>query len=303
MKWRATDSLSVRVGRISAPTFFLSDTRLVGYAQPFVRPPVEVYGVNPVTRNDGIDVMHNAQIGPVQNSAQAFYGVTDARVPAATSKTKPGWGLNDTVQWGDLSVRAGYSSNRMELKSAAYQQLLDAYSGLAQVLPAPLNAEAARIAQTYDNNGKTVQFISLGANYDPGKYFVMAEFVDVRGAATLADSRDWYVAGGWRLGSFTPYLMYAQARGNVPVEPGIPLPSLAPLNAGLNMAIDNGPSGSQNTVSLGLRWDFARNMALKGQYDYVQTTRNSAGRFENVQPAFVRGSSVNLFSVALDFVF
>jgi hypothetical protein len=44
-------------------------------------------------------------------------------------------------------------------------------------------------------------------------------------------------------------------------------------------------------------------MALKAQYDHVDLDEKSAGRFGNVQPAFQRGGSVNLFSLALDFVF
>jgi hypothetical protein len=302
VKWRVNENLSVRVGRIAAPTFMLSDTRLIGYSQTFVRPPVEVYAVHPITRNDGFDLMYSSEIGSVHNTAQAFYGKTEARVPQAKAKTDPGWGLNDTVQWGDLSVRAGYTSNRSKIDSPQYQQLIDAYRALSNVLPPPLNAEAERLANTYDSNGKTTQFISLGGIYDPGKYFVMSEFVQVLGSATEADSKDWYVAGGWRFGNFTPYVMYAQARGNIPVEPGLPVPGLAPLNAGLNMALNNSVSGSQDTATLGVRWNFYRNMDLKAQYDHVQTRRNSGGRFENVQPGFA-GSSVNLFSLALDFIF
>jgi hypothetical protein len=303
VKWRATDALSVRVGRIAAPTFMLSDTRLVGYAQPFVRPPVEVYGVYPVTRNDGFDMTYAAQLGATQHTAQFFWGKTATDVPQAKAKTDPGWGLNDTVQWGDLSMRAGYTSSRSKIDAPGADQLLGAYQGLAAVLPPPLNAEAARIAETYNGNGKKSEFFSFGASYDPGKYFLMGEFIQVHGSATQADARNWYAAGGWRLGNFTPYLVYASARSDTPVEPGIPLPALAPLNAGLQQLINNSVNGSQDTASIGVRWNFYRNMDLKAQYDHVQTRRNSAGRFENVQPGFVRGSSVDLVTVAFDFVF
>jgi hypothetical protein len=46
-----------------------------------------------------------------------------------------------------------------------------------------------------------------------------------------------------------------------------------------------------------------KNMALKAQYDQIRLDTGSAGRLANVQPAFVRGSNVDLFSLALDFVF
>jgi hypothetical protein len=56
-------------------------------------------------------------------------------------------------------------------------------------------------------------------------------------------------------------------------------------------------------MTLGVRWDFAKNTALKLQYDHIDLGDNSAGRLANVQPGFTRGSNVNLFSAALDFVF
>ena len=43
VKYAFSPALSVRVGRLVAPTFMLSDYRKVGYAMPWLRPPVEVY--------------------------------------------------------------------------------------------------------------------------------------------------------------------------------------------------------------------------------------------------------------------
>ena len=39
IKYQITPDLSVRAGRIVLPTFLLSDSRKVGYASPWVRPP------------------------------------------------------------------------------------------------------------------------------------------------------------------------------------------------------------------------------------------------------------------------
>src|SRR5690606_27859541 len=43
VKYAFTPALSLRLGRIASPTFMLSDYRKVGYAMPWLRPPVEVY--------------------------------------------------------------------------------------------------------------------------------------------------------------------------------------------------------------------------------------------------------------------
>lgn len=302
LKYQATSDLSVRVGRIATPTFLVSDTRFVGYAQPWIRPPVEVYGVLPITSNDGVDLSWRSRFGDASNTVQAYYGRATARLKTGEATSKPGWGVIDTVQLGDLSLRAGYSANRVDIDFPGITTLVNGINNFA-ALPAPVGPQAAALAAKYSTRDMHLGAFSLAANYDPGKWFVMAEFVDLNGEGFLVDSRSWYVTGGYRMGSFTPYATYARTRSRVTTEPGIPLPAAAPLNAGINAALNNQFNGSQSTLTLGVRWDVMKNTALKAQYDRIDLAANSAGRLANVQPGFVRGGNVNLFSAALDFVF
>lgn len=302
LKFQATPELSVRVGRIAAPSFLVSDSRFVGYAQPWVRPPVEVYGVNPITSNDGVDLSWRRQFGSVGNTLQAYYGTATARLETGQAKSRGGWGLYDSVQMGDLTLRAGYSANKLDLEIASVDQLLAGISQFGAV-PGPIGAQAKALAQKYSTSGMKTGAYSLAASYDPGQWFATAEFVDFKGAGILADSRSWYVTGGYRFGSITPYATYARTKSSVSAEAGIPLPAAAPVNAGLNATLNNQFNGSQHTASAGVRWDFMKNTAVKAQYDRVKHDSGSAGRLAHPLPAFVRGGSYNLFSVALDFVF
>jgi hypothetical protein len=82
-----------------------------------------------------------------------------------------------------------------------------------------------------------------------------------------------------------------------------PLASAAgAINAGLNTLVDLA-AFSQRSVALGTRWDFAKNTALKVQYDRLDLDATSSGRLGNVQRGFQPGGTVNVFSVAVDFVF
>ncbi|MBC7468658.1 MAG: hypothetical protein H7322_04965 [Ramlibacter sp.] len=302
VKFQATPELSVRLGRIAAPSFLVSDTRFVGYAQPWVRPPVEVYGVIPITSNDGVDLSYRKQFGSVTNTLQAYYGTATARLESGQVKSKAGWGINDSVQMGDLTLRAGYTANKLDLDIPGVNTLVGGISQFG-ALPAPIGPQATALAQKYSTRDMKVGSYSLAASYDPGQWFAMAEFVDFQGAGILADSRSWYVTGGYRFGSFTPYASYARTRSSVAYEPGISFPAAAPLNAGLNTTLNNQFNGSQDTTSAGVRWDFMKNTALKAQYDHVKLGSGSAGRLAHPLPALARGGSFNLFSVALDFVF
>lgn len=48
LKYSFTEDFSVRFGRTALPTFASSDFRKVGYASPWVRPPVELYSLVPI---------------------------------------------------------------------------------------------------------------------------------------------------------------------------------------------------------------------------------------------------------------
>jgi hypothetical protein len=117
------------------------------------------------------------------------------------------------------------------------------------------------------------------------------------------------VSGGYRIAKFTPYLSYASVKPNSKTsDPGLDVSTLPPflqgpaagLNAGLNAILAT--AADQKTISLGARWDVMKNIDLKLQYDHVDLGAGSAGTLINIQPNFQRGGEVNLFSIAIDFV-
>jgi hypothetical protein len=59
----------------------------------------------------------------------------------------------------------------------------------------------------------------------------------------------------------------------------------------------------QSTLSIGGRWDFMRNAALKLQYDHTRIGVGSSGVLTNLQPGFQSGGKVNVISATIDFVF
>jgi hypothetical protein len=82
-------------------------------------------------------------------------------------------------------------------------------------------------------------------------------------------------------------------------------PFLAGPATGLNGALNSILSSNiaQNTLTVGGRWDFIKNTALKLQFDHTRIGAGSAGALVNLQPGFQLGGKVNVFSATLDFVF
>lgn len=253
LNYAFTPDLNVRIGRIELPTFLASDYREVGYANPWVRVPRELYSIEPITNSDGIDASYRAHLGSVTNTIRLVYGYTTFSDPSGfKSRVSAIFGAFDTFEYRALTGRVGYMRARVKL---------------------PFASDAA--AAIY----------SAGANFDMERWFVQAEIARVTAAGLTPGYLSGYATAGVRINRFTPYVTYAQEYS---------------LNHPLNIPNYN---RGQKDLSAGLRWDFAKNVDLKVQYDHVWTPANSTGLFINEQPNFRLGSGANVVTAALDFVF
>jgi opacity protein-like surface antigen len=293
IKYQVTSDFSIRVGRIVLPVFFVSDYLKVGYANPWVRPPVGVYSLVPVTYADGVDVSYRMRLGEATNIVQSNYGTSDNQLPAVGDvKARQAFGVSDTIEFGNLSARFSYQQAKLTLNS--FNSLFDAYRSLGP--------SGVALAERDNADGKILQLFGAGASYDPGKWFVMGEVVASIPHFVTRKQRAGYFTGGYRLGKFTPYLTYSQVLADKhSSDPGVTLPGAAGLNAGLDKILQSAPI--QHTESAGVRWDFMRNTALKVQYDYTRLGAGSPGVLINLQPEFQPGGHFETFSVAVVFVF
>jgi hypothetical protein len=298
--YQPTPEFSVRFGRIVLPTFLLSDSRKIGYANPWLRPPAELYGLSPIFDSDGADANYKMHVGDVDNTLVGTYGNVRFRaVGGGEFEVRHLWVIADTVEYGALTLHIAYQAS-----SYTYTTLDVLFDGFRQFGP-----QGTVLADKYELDNKTAQVITTGAMYDPGNWFVTGEWGRRNLHSAVGESTAWYLSGGYRLAKLTPYLTYAEARANSRTfDPGLNVSTLPPylqgpatgLNAALNAIL--GTAAVQNTISVGSRWDVMKNIDLKIQYDYIDLGMGSAGTLINVQPGFQRGGAVNLFSIAIDFV-
>ncbi|WP_296951987.1 porin [uncultured Massilia sp.] len=301
VKYQLTPELALRLGRVALPLFLTADYRRVGYAYPWVRPPVEGYGVVPVTSSDGVDATLRWNAGRLRHTAQVFYGHDDVPLaPPMRARARGIAGISHTAEWGAWSVRANLL--RAEVSSDLAAPLfrgLDAFG-----------AAGRAISGRYEMDHKDMRVANVGVDYDPGAWFLMAEAGRTRTDSFLGSTRSAYVSAGWRHGSWTPYATWARVRAaGLAAETGLPLdalpaqavPAAAALNAGLAALLASIPQ--QSTHGVGVRWDLHANAALKLQYDRVTPRAGSRGTMINPAPGFRSGRMAHVASVALDFVY
>jgi hypothetical protein len=301
VKYQVTPELALRAGRIALPMFIAADYRKVGYAYPWVRTPLEVYNVLPLGSSDGADLTWHWENDSLRSTTQAFYGHTDmALYDGARLRGRAIAGLSHTVERGAFSARASVITTRLTV--TLFPELfaaLDSFGPQGRGIAARLAADDKRASAA-----------SIGLNYDPGRWFVMGEAGRSRVDAYLGSTKSAYASGGVRRGDFTPYAGYARVWGRPPAGVNtLALTGLPPAVQGAGAMLNDNLAtilraiASQSTLTAGLRWDLAENMALKLQHDRVTPRSGSRGMMINAAPGFRSGRTAQVTSAALDFVF
>lgn len=294
VKYAFTPDFSVRVGRIAMPTFLVGDYRNVGYAVPWVRPPVELYGhMVPITSNDGVDASYRVHLGDATNTIQASYGRDEINSSnyGKPSQVEKIVGIFNTLEYGPATFRLSYQE--AELTVGSVNDFINRYR--------QFGPSGVAVAEKYVFESRHISFLSLGASYDPGQWFLMGEWGKGKFSSFVGTQTAWYASGGYRMGAYTSYVIYSKSKkqGNTS-DPGVNSPFAAPLNRTLNELLK---PATGTTLSIGSRWDFKKNAALKLQYDHVNLDAQSSGSLLNIQPGYQPGGTFQVVSATVDFVF
>jgi hypothetical protein len=288
VKDQLTSDLSVRVGKLPLPLFMISDYRQVGYANPFIRPPQEVYGEAPVDSHDGVDALYSHTFGPIDVNAQAYYGRFDLDLAGASVTDRKVTGGNISATWGPLTLRYGRMISNCTLVTAA-DQLVTTIASIGYT-------DLAGWLSTHD---RSCAFSGYGAVLDWKNILVQGEMAQANTGGFPADVRGRYLLAGYRIRKFTPYAIYSN-RTVISERTDNTIPAvgpLAPLAAAVNSLI---AAPEQHSYAVGVRWDFHESLDLKAQVDRVFPDA-SGGLFTNIQSGF--HGPVTVAGVALDFVF
>jgi hypothetical protein len=256
-----------------------------------------------VSNSDGVDASYKLHVGDFVHTLVGSFGKIDPGLPPSlgggTAHARAQWLISDTIEYGAATAHISYQEAHLTIPGL--NRLFDAFR--------QFGAQGIALANQYDQDDKRVTFIGVGAMYDPGRWFVLGEWGHDNFHSVLGASTAWYVSGGYRLAKVTPYLTYSKVSVNSNTsDPGLTLSNLPPflvgpatgLNAALNSALAT--IADQRTMSVGARWDFMKSVALKVQYDHTRLGARSPGTLINLQPGFAPGGTVNLFSLAIDFV-
>jgi len=150
-----------------------------------------------------------------------------------------------------------------------------------------------------------VHYSALGGAYDDGVWLGQAEVSYIHTNTPLYPSQiSGYLSLGRRINKFTFYALGGFAKA---INNNINIPPPTFVNAEIangervaNLALKH--SGvDEKSFSLGVRWDFRANMALKTQWSHVWLGQSVDNWWQ--PDAGINSATVNVWSVGIDFIF
>ena len=242
------DDLALRIGKVKGSFYMVSDYRNVGYAYPWIRPPLEVYSTNPITSFSGLDLVFQKTVNDVNYLLQFYTGSGHNKkgraIPAAVDNPPTGYTITDKDAFvsfkthGMAGINASIGTDKVTFRVGALTTKVDAFG------------------QT-DLDGS---FVGAGLTVDASNFVFYSEYIqrdtDANLIAAFPDQNAWYATVGYRIGSVLPYVTYAD--------------------------IDKGKDDSpfaivQSSVALGLRVEVADAASLK--FEAMQVDPEDSGGF------------------------
>ena len=194
------DELSLRMGKYKGAFYMVSDYKDVGYAYPWVRPPLEVYSTNPISSLNGIDLVYQGSVSDLSVLLELYAGNgthTSKYIPSTTDAPtgSPYNGLGD-------SSKKGQSIEFKTPNAKGFNLSFTGDIGTFRVGYFQTQVDAATFGITHEFGS----FGGIGFNIDWHNLVVYSEYIMRDTAANLAgafpDQTAYYVTTGYRMGKF-----------------------------------------------------------------------------------------------------
>ncbi|WP_434763284.1 hypothetical protein [Vibrio fortis] len=268
------DFATVRGGKIRTPFFMYSDYLDVGYAYPMLRPSQEIYEHLIISSFTGIDAIIPVELGDSTLELQPFTGVSQLEERDSNfgqqADIKDVLGLAANWYVGDWTVHGSY----VQATAKGMDNL-------------PPQLQLFEIDEDQD-----VAFASLGVQYNDGTWLFNAEGMSMEMDGAYYDVEAASVLLGYQTGEFTPYV----ATGYIQTSDNGERTGVLGHKAFKEF--------ERTSYSVGLRWDFATNVAMKLDATYADFNNTNGAFTSNVSDTFqFIENDVIVYSASVDFVF
>jgi hypothetical protein len=276
------DNDTLRIGRMQNPIFLVSEFRNVLYAQPWARPPVELYGLMEFNSIDGAEYTHRQKFN---ESVLVLQGGL-ARSNFIASRYD-GSSLTDTLKSKFAYLNAQWERGAWLFKGSLINGKLS-YTNPA--IESALSYLSSDLASSLSMEDKRFSVISLGGSYETNLWHVQGEYVHRNIDSFYRDKNAAYLMGGRRFGDWMTYAIISKRWSE---SQGKENNAADPTQYSIAKGLVDATYDDSKSMALGLSYILFPNATLKGQLDFFRPGADSG------YPVVTQ----HLATLNLDFVF
>jgi len=303
INYHITSKINLRLGRVSAGSYMMSDYMHVGFTQLWTHLPTEFYGAHPVTAIDGLDLVFRQSLFDGFFSTKLWFGRTNydiyGKEPSDVNLEQM---LGASVAWeNDIwHFKVAHSQIKASVKNNTITSLEQSFQA-ASLAGWP---EAANFTDLLSDDS-IIRYYSAAVTYDNADWLIQSELGLVNSDWLLNPSKvSGYLSVGRKLGSVTPFIMggWSEAQDRRFIIPTPSVGAYIPLQQ-FSQYIFNQNYTAQHTLSVGARWDVQPKIALKIQWDKTWTDQYGNKLFDKLSGAVAEKRQLDTFSISVDFLF
>jgi len=320
LRYRLNRNINFKLGRFSTNPYLFTDSRYVGYSYNWIRTPYEMYSTAGAAGNtNGLEFNYikNLSIGRLRTTL-AYGDINFDDEKSKKIKIEYENFRSISLELSDINWRVQLTHAGADLNELWFEGV-DQVRNLDLALPPQLSAVVPFVNQLQEGligDDISYRYTSLGVSYNFDYFDVIAEYALYESNwLTAQDSTYGYVSFAKNFGNTALHLTYGRVAPkdlrtaidlNAAAE-SLPQPLLQVLG-GISAPFDTNiqeQSPDQQSISLGFRWDFKTNWALKFQFDHNVIESPSHGLFlvsPDIDPSVLDGR-VNVLSLGLTVTF
>lgn len=303
LSYQPNSAWHLRAGKLRMPFFIYSDSIDVGYSYPWVTAPVQVYNNYLFSTFNGASASYNHSGSEVGLNIEIYSGTFDGDLYLAGTRVDVDAKVSDlagivaTINSNNLSMRLSYHTGQNDTTIPLVEELRTAL----------YQSNFIKSAQSLESTGN-VYALQASLSYDRFNSFYKAEWVQtVTGFEIAPRVTGAYVMAGYIWNDWTFHATYSVSEYSeiTPVNE-LPAtltgnPELDQLSTAYYQAFAATPNGTLDSYTLGTRWDFRLDMALKADVSKFQESRNPSGFFTDTHS--ISDESAYLYQVAWEWIF
>lgn len=298
--YEPTRATQIKLGKQRTPFFHYSDSIDVGFSYPWITLPQQVYSSVLFPTFDGALANYQWSGKEFSFEIESYWGRFDEVIFIAgeevNTKVNDLRGIITKINYDNWAFRASYHT-------------ADAILGLTELRDFSAILKQYGFIQSAEslNPDGEVDFYQISASYENLNYFFRVEATQTyTQSSPVPDIDAYFFSVGYNYYPFLSYVSFGKNESSYPSPLSeIPIgydPQLDGLAFGYQTVFNSLPGLSSKSITLGTRWDWKANLALKAEVTWTEALDDNSAHFV-VRNAAAFDSKATLYQLALEWVF